>query len=89
MRGPFAGAVRKPITLKHVPLIWECMLGTVNACNPKGTVMYFDYDYDEAREFCGQADCTDLRVAKNKEYWGYGLGPRVGQWVLYGVRKTP
>ena len=42
-------------TKKHVPAIWECMLGTVYAQNAQGNTQYFDYEHELARAFAGVA----------------------------------
>lgn len=48
-------------TLKHQPVLWENMLGTVYARSlDSGKVEYFDYDYDRALQFIGAA--SDVRV---------------------------
>ena len=84
---PFDGAVKKPATKRHVPLIWENMLATVLARSPKGEIRYFDYDYDAARAFAEVEQCSDLRLARNKEYPGDYKEPRLRQWVLFGIRN--
>jgi hypothetical protein len=61
---PFKGAAAKPPTAKHRPAIWECMLGTVYAMDDHGEVRYFDYRWDDAREFAGVSPDRDPRVAK-------------------------
>ena len=95
---PFDGGHKaRSITQKHVPLIWENMLGTVYALNSARVAEYFDYDYTKAHEFAGVAGCTDLRVARCPRScnWtngkGYITGPRQGKWALWGVRppKSP
>ena len=86
---PFAGGVKKPgYTRKHVPLIWECMLGTVFAKDPLAVDsceegMYFDYDYAAAHKHAKVAQCTDLRICRLKQtYEGW---PREGQLCLMGI----
>jgi predicted metal-binding protein len=94
MGHPFKGGVKKAtVTMKHVPLIWECMLGAVYAMNDKRKVRYFDYDYAAAREYAGVAACSDLRIAKAKGNvnWTDGsmlheYGPRYGRLALWGIR---
>lgn len=75
-------------TKKHRAAIWECMLGTVFAMNPKGDIRYFDYDWDKAKEFAQLGD--DLRIAKHAGEYRIGHGnnpegctPHKGQTVLY------
>jgi hypothetical protein len=86
--GPWAGAQeRRGYTKKHIPLVWENMLGTVFARGPNwGEVKYFDYDYDMAHAYAETLTrYTDLRVCKAKAT--YADSPRRGQWALYGVPK--
>lgn len=87
MPSPFSGAVKKKITKKHRPLIWENMLGTVYADNPlsEEDPKYFDYDYEAARKYAGITDgkVTDLRLDRATRT--RTDGPRQGQLVLYGV----
>lgn len=83
---PFHGTRRtKGVTRKHRILIWECMLGTVNAMNVAGKEKYFDYDWDGARAYAGVDKCSDLRLARYPHR--YLDGPRKGQLVLYGIRE--
>jgi hypothetical protein len=71
-------------TKKHVPAIWECMLGTVYACNPQGETRYFDYDHEAARAFAGvDQEGVDLRVARAARRF---TQIRKGQFVLW-VRR--
>ena len=95
MEHPFAGGKKtKGVTLKHVPLIWENMLGTVYGMDAQRNTEYFDYNYDAARKFADVAGCTDLRICKNKwrGRWandkGDISGPRYNQIALWGVRRT-
>jgi hypothetical protein len=64
---PFdGGRETRTITLKHVPLIWENMLGTVYARDPATSrIEYFDYKFEEARAFAKVAECTDLRISRD------------------------
>lgn len=87
---PFAGGERKPsVTLKHRPLVWECMLGTVYARDPKtGKVLYCDYDYSKAHAHARVKECTDLRICKNgRDRTGRDNSPllRNKQVALWGV----
>jgi hypothetical protein len=86
MNNPFAGGkITRGHTLKHRPLIWENMLGTVYACH-HGTAdeaVYFDYDYAAARKHAGVDECTDLRICKSNRGWQGG--PRKGQVVFFGI----
>lgn len=93
---PFEGGrSTRGITQKHVPLIWENMLGTVYALNAQRKAQYFDYNYAEAHAFAEVAKCTDLRVARAPETYqwtdgaDYISGPRRGKLALWGVRPTP
>lgn len=77
--------VMKP-TLKHRPVIWGGILGTVYASNGVRTE-YFDYDYDAAKEFAGITEGSDLRVYPHKERIAYpgvkGLDRgRKALWIL-------
>jgi hypothetical protein len=90
MSSPFAGAARKPVTKKHQLAIWENMLGTVYARSPRGEVRYFDYKWDEAREFAEIKSGDDLRLdrAKRVSYTGDTRNPRFGQICLF-VKREP
>jgi len=87
---PFAGGVKKAgYTKKHVPLVWENMLGTVYARDPNAGhytkddgIKYFDYDYSAAHAYAKVAKCTDLRVCRSK---GDNVGPRRKQFALWGI----
>ncbi|MCX7592745.1 MAG: hypothetical protein N2235_03075, partial [Fischerella sp.] len=85
---PFAGGKKATtITRKHVPLVWENMLGTVYARDPlKGSDQepeYFDYDWDAARKYARVDQCSDLRIYRTKvSYQGY---PRAGKLALWGI----
>lgn len=81
---PFVGVKKKP-TLKHRPLLWENMLGTVYARNIQGKTEYFDYNWKAAHEFAQVSRHTDLRLARNTSDSGYEGSPRRGQWVMYGI----
>ena len=86
---PFAsGKKTAGVTIKHRPLIWECMLGTVYAMdwttkdiNAKGE--YFDYDYTKAHHHAKVAQCTDLRVCRVKK--PVQGGPSYGKLALFGI----
>lgn len=83
---PYSGGVKKSsITRKHVPLIWENMLGTVYARNRQGEVMYFDYDYTAARIYAAVSNCSDLRLCRNPNRSCENY-PRHKQWALWGIR---
>lgn len=84
MPHPFKDGVKcANITKKHVPLIWECMLGTVYARSPDGTVKYFNYDWTAARAFADVDHHNDLRVSRVKtSYQGW---PAKGKYALWGV----
>jgi len=72
-------------TKHHVPAIWECMLGTVYACNPQGETRYFDYDHEAARAFAGvDQEGVDLRVARAPRRLSQ---IRKGQTVLW-IRRS-
>jgi len=82
---PFTGARRVPrVTLKHRPLIWECMLGTVYAMGREGP-RYFDYDWAAAREYAGVAAHSDLRLTRTQRSLGEYPMPGPGRLVLFGV----
>ena len=82
---PFHGASKKEPTKSHVPLIWETMLGAVNARNPETKeIKYFGHDYDAARNHAGVDSINDLRVAKFKGPRSHN-SPSIGQLVLFGV----
>jgi hypothetical protein len=77
--------VMKP-TKRHRPAIWECMLGTVYAMNDAGEIQYFDYKWEEAKQFAGIDTSRDLRVYKNTESrssWDRHELPRRGGTVLW------
>lgn len=86
---PFEGGTpKKGITKKHVPLIWENMLGTVNAKDPLAygkEAEYFDFDWDKAREYARVSQCSDLRIARVDRAFGYNYGPRRKQLALWGI----
>lgn len=83
------GRKAKP-TRKHKPVIWECMLGTVYAANPAGEVKYFDYKWDEAREWAAITEDSDLRTARIprgvRYYSTQVASPSPNQWALWAVR---
>ena len=91
---PFTGGKKsKTVTLKHRPLIWENMLGTVYACDPvTRKAKYFDYDYTAAHAYARVNECSDLRVTRNKRQVNYTdgsdymSGPRVGKYALWGIK---
>jgi hypothetical protein len=78
-------AARKmPPTKRHRPAVWECMLGTVFACNAAGEVQYFDFDWDAAGRFVG--DVEDVRVSRARGRLSFRddtVGIRQGQVVWY------
>lgn len=77
-------ARKAPPTKKHVPAIWECMLGAVYARNAQGETRYFDYDYEAARLFAGLGqDKVDIRVARARMVDETTWGVRRGQYVLW------
>lgn len=68
-------------TKKHVPAVWECMLGTVYAQNAQGNTQYFDYEHELARSFAGvDQEGADIRLARAKRRM---TGIRPGQLVLW------
>lgn len=86
---PFGGDKKtSTVTKQHRPLIWENMLGTVFAskfgdAKSKLQPKYFDFNWDNAREYAGVDKCDDLRISKNKTaYQSYDM-PRVNQMVLW------
>lgn len=87
---PFAGGVKKAAyTKRHVPLVWECMLGTVYARDPHANhytkddgIKYFDYNYTKAHAYAKVQQCTDLRICRSK---GDNPGPRTRQLALWGI----
>jgi len=84
IKHPFQGGVKKStVTVKHKPLIWENMLGTVYARSPQGLVKYFDYDWTGAYKFAQVNNCVDLRIAKNKSR--VSNWPSVGKVALWGI----
>jgi len=85
---PFTGARRVPrLTLKHRPLIWECMLGTVYAMGSEGP-KYFDYNWDAAREYARVSLHTDLRITRVKRSLGCYPLPGARRFVLFGIPPT-
>lgn len=68
-----AGVIGKPMppTQDHRPVMWENMLGGVNAMNEDREVEYFDYDYEDAAEFGGVDDGNDVRIGKKKRNVSY------------------
>ncbi len=83
--GPYAGSRAMKPTLKHRIAMWECMLGTVYASDGR-TVKYFDYRWEEAREFAGMdREGADPRVWPNPRPVSVGgqPGPRRGQRTVY------
>ena len=92
---PFQGATQRPPTAKHRPAIWECMLGTVYAMDDQGEVRYFDYRWDDARQFDGFRPDRDPRVAKAASHragWARWALPRLmsrrqnALWLLKEVK---
>jgi hypothetical protein len=85
---PFHGGVKKAsYTLRHRPLVWECMLGAVYAMKPgDAEAKYFDYNWDAARKHAGVDEATDLRVCRVKRsYQGW---PQQGKLALFGIPKA-
>lgn len=82
---PFAsGKSSRTVTKKHIPLIWECMLGTVYAQNPvTREIKYFDYDWEGARLFAQVSNCIDLRVSRAAQ--SYKESVRQGRRALFGL----
>jgi len=62
-----AAAKKAKPTRQHRQALWECMLGTVYACNAKGKVEYFDYDYAKAIAFIGPFE--DVRCHREAGKW--------------------
>jgi len=88
IRNPFEGGRKAAsVTQRHVPLIWENMLGTIYARSPAGKTEYFDYDYDAAHAFAEVSKCSDLRIAKAPRTMNMGDDQYItkGQSVLYGL----
>jgi hypothetical protein len=89
VKHPFEGGKKTTtITKKHKPLIWENMLGTVVARDfndklGKKEPKYFDYKWDDAREYAGVDKCSDLRICKAPQT--YQNWPRKGQVALWGI----
>lgn len=86
MEHPFSGGnKRATVTRRHRPLVWECMLGTVYARSPDGTVTYFDYDWAAARAHAAVDQHRDLRISRVRtSYQGW---PREGKIALWGVKR--
>lgn len=82
---PFAGGRQtRGITQRHIPLIWENMLGTVMALDPATLKeKYFDYDWAGARTYARLGECSDLRVTRAKR--GYQEGLQAGRMALFGI----
>lgn len=82
---PFQGGVRqRSYTLRHRPLIWECMLGTVYAARQADQQpRYFDYDWAAARLYAGVDSATDLRICPARR--SYQSGPTQGRLALCGI----
>ncbi len=85
MLSPFAsGKPTRTVTKKHIPLVWECMLGTVYAQDPiTREVKYFDYDWDGARNFAQVSSCSDLRISRAARLYNNSL--RQGKRALFGL----
>jgi hypothetical protein len=75
------------ITKKHIPLCWECILGTVYAKNVNGAVKYFDYNYDNAINFMSLNNYYDLRLCKCPYNISLINYPKYKQLVLWGIKK--
>ena len=88
MLSPFAsGKPTRTVTKKHIPLIWECMLGTVYAQDPvTREVKYFDYDWDGARKFAQVSNCSDLRISRATQSYRNSVGR--GKRALFGLAPT-
>lgn len=82
----FKAPKKKSYTNKHEPLVWENMLGTVNAkCPNTGKIKYHHYNYEEAHKYADTANHSDLRICKVKH--DYADWPRKGKLALFGVPK--
>lgn len=86
------GKPAKSYTQKHLPIVWEHMLGTVRSHNrfhqnpdSDKAIKYHDYDYEKAHKWAHLDRYTDLRVAKVKRsYYGW---PAKGRFALFGIIK--
>jgi hypothetical protein len=88
---PFEGARKMKPTLKHTPVIWECMLGTVYACAPErgSEVRYMDYDWEAARALADVRPERDPRVYRAPRAMTIGGQPiSKGQRLLYVLREA-
>ncbi len=88
---PFSGGEkRKTVTKRHVPLVWECMLGTVYARDPvTRKVLYCDYDYSKAHAHARVKECSDLRTCRNPGDFLPGRSAlRNKQWALWGIHPA-
>lgn len=90
LTSPFQGGKKtKSITTRHVPLMWENMLGTVYARLPQARTeddtQYFDYNWIDARKYAQLDQCSDLRIVRCPKSYGEPEMPRKGQWVLWGI----
>lgn len=75
------------ITKKHIPLCWECILGTVYAKDIDGNVKYFDYNYVSAISFMKLNNYHNLRVCKNPYHFSQYQFPKTNQLVLWGIKN--
>jgi hypothetical protein len=57
---------RQRPTLEHEPAIWENMLGAIYAANPAGVVKYFDYKWEEAKEWARISEGQDPRLWRDR-----------------------
>ena len=84
---PFFGAPRKEsYTNKHRPLVWEGILGEVNALkHGDEEAKHFGYNYENAHNHAGTESHDDLRVCKVKH--SYAGWPPKGRLALFGIPK--
>jgi len=81
-----SSARRLKPTLKHQPIVWECMLGTIYARSlVTGQVQYFDYDYAKALAHVGAY--ADVRVHRvGRGYYDLsGTEIPVGKLVWFAI----
>jgi hypothetical protein len=87
---PFQGARKMKPTLKHVPVMWENMLGTVFAREPKPSAKahYLDYDWEAARRLADVRPERDPRIFRAPQSMQVG-GEYIskGQLVLYVLKE--
>ncbi|MHA1253612.1 MAG: hypothetical protein ACTSRP_26800 [Candidatus Helarchaeota archaeon] len=70
-------------TKNHVPVIWECMLGTIFAVDGK-VIRYVGYNYDLAKKYV-LANCSDFRIWRYKQHNNSDIKPRYNQLVLWAI----